>query len=98
MDTREIQMKRLPAFLIRRLCVLAVACELVVALTAPPAHAQPCAPPPPGLMGWWPLNETAGTAVADALGQNSGTASGTVGPNGNPKSVPGLVGTGLNFY
>jgi hypothetical protein len=88
--------------------ILAAACGLVVALTALPAHAQNCAPPPAGLVGWWPLEETAGTAVADRspLGQNPGTVSfsngastsiGT-GSQSTPKSVTGFVGNGMNFY
>jgi concanavalin A-like lectin/glucanase superfamily protein len=90
-------MTRLSAALIRRPRTLAVACGLLAALTALPTRAQTCAPPPAGLVGWWPLNETSGTAVADALGQNPGTASVSIGGSGIT-SKPGLVGSGLNFF
>jgi Concanavalin A-like lectin/glucanases superfamily len=82
----------------RRSRMLAGACGLLVALTAPPAHAQTCALPPSDMVAWWPLDETTGTAVADVLGQNNGTASGQIGTNSNPKSVPGFVGNAMNFY
>jgi Concanavalin A-like lectin/glucanases superfamily len=81
----------------RRSRMLAGVCGLLVALTAPTAHAQTCKPPPPGLVAWWPLDETAGTAVADRTGQNPGTASAPIGSN-PPKSVTGFVGNALNFY
>jgi Concanavalin A-like lectin/glucanases superfamily len=77
--------------------VLAAACALVAALTALPAHAQTCAPPPAGLVSWWPLDETTGTVVADVLNNNPGTASGPIG-SGGIKSFPGEVGNGLNFF
>jgi hypothetical protein len=44
---------------------LVAACGLLVAPTALPTHAQTCVPPPPGLVAWWPLDETGGTAVSD---------------------------------
>jgi len=80
------------------LCVV-----LMLALTPGTVSAQGCpqgsVPPPSGLVGWWPLNETSGTTVADLSGLgNNGTASGTIGANGNPRSVPGFVGNGLNFF
>ncbi|MEK6282181.1 MAG: LamG domain-containing protein [Acidobacteriota bacterium] len=58
-----------------------------------------CTSPPPGMVGWWPLEETRGTAVSDQspLG-NHGTASNTIGSSSNPKSVAGFVGNGMNFY
>jgi hypothetical protein len=79
--------------------MLAVTCGLVMALTVLPAYAQTCAPPPAGLVGWWTLDETTGTAVVDhsPLGQNQGTASVPIG-SGGINSFPGFVGTGLNFY
>jgi Concanavalin A-like lectin/glucanases superfamily len=87
---------------VQRAGTLAVACGLYLALTAMPAHAQTCAPQPSGLVAWWSLNETGGTAVADQspLGQNPGTASSSIGSSSssNPKSVTGFVGKGLNFY
>ena len=82
------------------LTVFAASCGFFAGVLTAPAHSQTCAPPPAGLIGWWPLNETSGTVAADVLGQNAGTASGTIGSaqNSNPKSLPGMVGTGLNFY
>lgn len=67
-------------------------------LTPLPAHAQTCDPPPSGLVAWWPLNETGGTAVSDLTEQNPGTANGTIASSGNPKFVTGHVGTALNFF
>jgi hypothetical protein len=90
-------MKRLSDHLLRRSRTLAAACGLL-ALTALPAHAQTCAPPPAGLVSWWPLDETSGTAVADVVGKNPGTATGPIGPSSNPKSATGFVGKGLNFF
>jgi hypothetical protein len=81
--------------------ILAATCGLVMALTALPAYAQNCAPRPAGLVGWWPLDETTGTTVAD-LGPFgiSGTASSPIGTgtNSNPRSVTGFVGNGLIFH
>jgi hypothetical protein len=77
---------------------LAAACGLLVMLTALPAHAQTCAPPPsPGMVAWWPLDETGGTAISDRTGQNPGTASAPIG-SGGVQSFPGFVGKGLNFH
>jgi hypothetical protein len=50
------------------------------------------------MIAWWPLDETAGTAVSDALGQNHGTASDPIGVLNGPKSAMGLVGNGLIFF
>ncbi|MGB9367619.1 MAG: LamG domain-containing protein [Xanthobacteraceae bacterium] len=100
-------MKRLLADLIRYPRTLAVACGLLVAPTALPAQAQGCAPPPAGLVSWWPLDEKSGTAVADLMGKNPGTMTdntGTVGmPIGvsntsDPMSSEAMVGNGLTFF
>jgi Concanavalin A-like lectin/glucanases superfamily len=87
--------------MVERPRTLAAACGLLVLLTGLPAYAQPCAPPPSGMVAWWRLDETGGTAVADALGQNPGTASGPIGPSrltDNPQTVKGLVGNALSFF
>jgi hypothetical protein len=66
-----------------------------------PGHlsAQPCAHPPGGLVGWWPLDETTGTIVSDHSGLgNNGTASLPIGLNTPPQSVAAFVGQGLKFY
>jgi hypothetical protein len=50
-------------------------------------------------VGWWRLDETSGTTVHDYSGfGNNGTASGAIGPSGNPQSVTAFVGKGLRFY
>ena len=80
---------------------LAAACGFLVALTPLPTHAQSCVPPPPGMVAWWPLEETGGTTVSDhsSLGLNPGTTNGPIGPPGGPpKSATGFVGKGMNFY
>jgi hypothetical protein len=97
MDTLISQKFKLIPLLAQRARTLAAACGLLVALTVP-ALAQSCVSPPQGLVAWWPLDETGGTVVSDVLGQNPGTASGPIGPIGPPKTVPGFVGNGLNFF
>jgi hypothetical protein len=92
--------------LVQRPATLVAACGLLVALTALPTHAQPCAPPPPGLVAWWPLDETGGSTVSDhSVFANTGiatTKNGTgisIGPPGTGiVSAPGFVGNGLHFY
>jgi hypothetical protein len=99
--TVQSQCNRFKQFLLpaQRARMVAAACGLLLALTALPAHAQNCAQPPGGLLAWWPLNETSGTVVADVTGHgHNGVASGAIGPGGPPKSMPGFVGTGLNFF
>ncbi|HXH94315.1 MAG TPA: LamG domain-containing protein [Thermoanaerobaculia bacterium] len=74
---------------------------LMLAFVFAPGYlfAQGCVQPPPGLVGWWPLDETSGTTVLDRSGLgNNGTATGPIGPGSNPKSVAGFVGNGLNFF
>jgi len=36
-----------------------------------------CTPPPAGLVGWWPLDETSGTIASDLVGTSPGTLIGT---------------------
>ncbi len=64
------------------------------------AHLQnKCTPPPSGMVGWWPLDETGGTAVSDLSGLgNHGIASNTIGSSSSPNSAAGFVGKGMNFY
>lgn len=76
--------------------IMAIALALV---SGPLSAQQPCAPPPAGLVGWWPLDETSGTTVHDRSGlSNTGTASAPIGPNLNPRSVTAFVGGGLQFF
>ncbi|NCC23366.1 MAG: DUF1566 domain-containing protein, partial [Alphaproteobacteria bacterium] len=52
--------------------------------------------PTDGLVGWWKLDETSGTTAADSSGNgNDGTMSG--GLDAGSDSVPGRVGTALDF-
>jgi len=53
--------------------------------------AQDCVPPPSGLVGWWPLDETGGTSASDIIAGNDG-----IYING-PTPVAGMVGGGLSF-
>ena len=58
---------------------------------AAPVFAQPCTPPPSGLVSWWPLDETSGTTAADIVEANPGTHF-----NG-PTPVAGNVDGALRF-
>jgi hypothetical protein len=65
--------------------------------------ASKCVPPPAGMIGWWPLDETSGTTVADISGSGlNGTPSpGPIGPLANingPTPVNGEVRGGLYFW
>ena len=83
----------------RSLHALGLILALALAFASGHLSAQPCAPPPAGLVGWWPLDETTGTFVSDLSGLgNNGTATGTIGPNSNPRSGAGFVGGGLQFF
>ena len=59
-----------------------------------------CVIPPPGMVAWWPMDDSAGaTDVAEITGGNNGIpqGGGLVGlPNG-PDPVPGKVGGALRF-
>lgn len=83
--------------------VLGVVLMLALVLSPGYLSAQSCPPgsvqPPPGLVAWWPLDETGGITVSDHSGLgNLGTASATIGSSLNPRSVTGFVGNGLNFF
>ena len=68
-----------------------------------------CVTPPAGMVGWWPLDETSGTTVADIVGGFNGTAlPGPIGTEPGPGPVPsnlwppppfppGMVNTSLFF-
>lgn len=53
--------------------------------------AQTCVQPPQGIIAWWPMDEEAGTTVADAAGSNSGVHVGA------PTHETGEVGRALRF-
>ena len=80
--------------------VWVLALTLVLAAARLPAQCPAgSVQPPPGLVAWWPLDEGSGTTVSDRSGLgNIGIASAPIGPSGNPKTVPGFVGNGMNFY
>ena len=59
---------------------------------------KPCAPLPTSIVGWWPLDETTGTTVADIVGGNDGTAMPSgIGIGGPTSELGGFVNTSLNF-
>jgi hypothetical protein len=56
------------------------------------AHAaQTCIQPPPGIIAWWPFDETSGTAAQDRVGNHTGAYA------NNPTLAAGLVGGSLRF-
>lgn len=61
-----------------------------------------CVPKPPGMVGWWPLDEQAGTTINDIAGGHNGTTIHVGGPAaigaGGPTSIGGsFVGNSLQF-
>jgi hypothetical protein len=51
-----------------------------------------CVTPPQGMVGWWPLDETSGTTVADIVeGFNGTTLPGPIGPEPGPGPVPSTL-------
>jgi uncharacterized repeat protein (TIGR01451 family) len=53
--------------------------------------AQTCVQPPPGIVAWWPFDETSGPTAEDIVGSNPGVQT-----NG-PLVTPGQVGNALRF-
>lgn len=79
-------------------------CFPVFSVNAPAGgcNTNPCVPPPPGLVGWWPLDELSGAAVYAEVTGNGHLAlvesGGPVGSPGSPTATPGKVaGAGLFF-
>lgn len=70
---------------------LAYAATLLLLATGTPAVAQSCVPPPPGILAWWPLDETSGTVAQDIAGNHPAAYFGAV------ASGPGMVGAALHF-
>jgi uncharacterized repeat protein (TIGR01451 family) len=58
-----------------------VVCKTQQCITLPKC----CVSPPSDMVAWWPLDETAGTMVADIAGNL---------PNNNGTSMPGAIGSG----
>lgn len=59
-----------------------------------------CAPPPQGMVAWWPLDEPKGAVVVnDLIGSNHGTPQpgGAIGGVNAPAAVPGAVAGALSF-
>src|SRR5580700_6656085 len=63
------------------------ACGFVLALTVLPAQAQTCIPQPPGMIAWWPLDNSPN----DIVGTNNPPASA-----GAVTYAPGKVGPGVD--
>jgi Concanavalin A-like lectin/glucanases superfamily/Putative Ig domain len=71
--------------------ILTITMLLVWALLVTNSLGQSCAPPPPGIIAWWPLDEISGTVVADIGGGNPGASV------NSPVPTPGQVGNALRF-
>jgi hypothetical protein len=78
-------------------------CTVNFVVTAPPGgcNTNPCVPAPPGMMAWWPLDETAGATVyADFSGSGNTVVVESGGPLGNagsPSPVAGKVAGASDF-
>lgn len=64
---------------------------LLLFISSVRVFAQTCVQPPPGIIAWWPFDETSGTTVNDIVGNNPG-----IQVNG-PVPTPGQVGAALHF-
>jgi uncharacterized repeat protein (TIGR01451 family)/fimbrial isopeptide formation D2 family protein len=76
------------------------ACRQPHCITLPACQPIVCAPQPPHMVSWWPLNETSGNIVVDLKGAHNGTTTpGSIGmAGGNPTSAPlPKVGNALYF-
>jgi len=70
-----------------------------------PLHEPPCAMVPPGLVGWWPLDEISGATSVAALDDLGGSVvsnfgvpqPSAIGAANGPAPVPGVVGGALSF-
>lgn len=67
--------------------------------TASPTSTRTCIAPPPGMVAWWPLDESAGaTSLLDIIGANNATPySSPVGAAQAPQSTSGVVGGAIGF-
>jgi hypothetical protein len=64
---------------------------LLIGRNATAASQIGCLPPPLGLIGWWPLDETTGSTATDIVGGNDGAHV------GGPTPVTGYVAGALSF-
>lgn len=69
-----------------------------------PLHDPPCAMVPPGLVGWWPLDDASGqsnvvaiNAIGAQVNSNFGVSKPSAVGAGGPASVTGVVGNALSF-
>ncbi len=53
----------------------------------------PCIAPPPGMVAWWPMDETFGSVVHDSVNSNHGLRAGAT----PPSTVAGAVDNALDF-
>ena len=78
-------------------------CNVTFTVTIPPGGCgtNPCVPPPTGMVGWWPLDETCGAAIfADLSGSGNPAVVESGGPvcsGGSPNAVAGKV-AGANYF
>jgi Concanavalin A-like lectin/glucanases superfamily len=82
-----INQSKLIPLLVMRPRTLAAACGLFLALAALPAHAQTCVQQPPGMIAWWPLDNS----PDDIVGTNNPPSSA-----GAITYAPGMVGAGVD--
>jgi CSLREA domain-containing protein len=69
------------------------------------ASTAACVTPPAGMVGWWPMEDIAGsaslpgaTSLQDIIGGNDATPSASpVGAAQGPQPVPGVVGSAMHF-
>jgi hypothetical protein len=82
-----------PTFSIKSSLFLTVVAGVLMSLLGT-AGAQPCVPPPPNLVNWWPFN-TGEPPAHDIAPGTDNTA--TCSSGGCPTLVPGKVGSALSF-
>ena len=75
----------------RTLTLALLTCVFILAPISQ-ALGQACIPPPSGLVGWWPLDETEGTIATDIVNGHDGVHV------NNPTPEPGMVGGALAFH
>lgn len=79
-------------------------CYPVFTVQAPAdgCNTNPCVPPPPGLVGWWPLDELTGAPTYAEVTGNGHLAlvesGGPVGSSGSPAAVAGKVAGAGQFF
>jgi len=74
----------------------APSCRAQHCLTLPACPSPACAPRPPNMVSFWPLNEQTGTTVIDVVGAHNGTTSANIGSDPISAPLP-KVGNALYF-